>query len=190
MVLPTPRHGYTFAEYLALEQASNVKHEYFNGEIYAMAGGTPAHAALAVAVSSSLFAQLRGGPCRVFSSDLRIRVAASGLCTYPDVTVVCGPLEPDPESGVTVINPSVIVEVTSDSTESYDRGEKLEHYQQVASLKAVLVLSHREARLDLWQRDPGGQWVAERFGPGQTAQIATPPCSLDVNEIYAAGQVG
>jgi Uma2 family endonuclease len=185
MVLPTPRHRYTFGEYLALEEAANVKHEYFNGEIYAMAGGTPEHAALAVAVSSSLFAQLRGGPCRVFSSDLRIRVTASGLCTYPDVTVVCGPLEHDPESAVTVVNPKLIVEVTSDSTASYDRGEKLEHYQQIASLETVIVLSHRDTRVGVWQRTADGSWTSREFGPGDRIDIVKPTCQLDVNEIYA-----
>lgn len=93
-----PRHKYTFADYEDLEQASNVKHEFFAGEIYAIAGGTPEHAALAVAVAALLFPQLQAGPCRTFSSDLRVRVRATGLASYPDVTVVCGPLERDPEA--------------------------------------------------------------------------------------------
>ena len=106
-------HEHTYFEYLAHEEASNVKHEYLDGEIFAMAGGTPAHAELSVAVASTLRAQLEGKRCRVFSSDLRVRVAATGLATYPDVTVICGPLERDEESRETILNPTVLVEVLS-----------------------------------------------------------------------------
>src|SRR5437763_840040 len=119
------RRSFSFRDYLELEAASNTKHEYSAGEIYAMAGGSPAHAALSMAVGGALLAQLRGGPYRVYSSDLRVRVSATGLATYPDVTVVCGPEEHDAQSESTVINPAVLVEVLSPSTEEYDRGEKL-----------------------------------------------------------------
>src|SRR3990172_153164 len=91
-------HAYTYADYLAHEEASNVKHEYLDGEIYAIAGGTPEHASLAVAIASSLRNQVAGRSCRVFSSDLRVRVAETGLTTYPDVSVVCGSLERDTEN--------------------------------------------------------------------------------------------
>ena len=101
MSAPAGLHHYTYADYLALEAASNVKHEFLAGEIYGMAGGTPEHAALSVAVSGALLAQLRGSPCRVYSSDLRVRVLATGLATYPDVTVVCGEAERDPENSTT-----------------------------------------------------------------------------------------
>src|SRR5579859_1220544 len=131
-------HHYSFADYLRVEEMSTVKHEFLDGEIYAMAGGTPLHAALAVAVSGALLERLRGGSCRVFSSDLRIRVEATGLTTYPDVSVVCGPLEHDPASADTVVNPTILVEVLSGSTMEYDLGEKFEHYRQLLSLKAVV----------------------------------------------------
>src|SRR5881227_3318958 len=101
--------NYTYAEYLGFEASSNVKHEFLDGEIYAMAGGTPRHAALTLALAAALLNFLRGGPCRAFSSDLRIRVMPSGFAGYPDVTVVCGPLERDPESEATVTNPRLIV---------------------------------------------------------------------------------
>ncbi len=102
MSQPAPYHSYTYHEYLALEESANVKHEFFNGQIYAMAGGTPEHAALAMAIGSSLFAALKGGPCRVYSSHLRIRVLGTGLTTYPEVSIVCGELERDPENKHTV----------------------------------------------------------------------------------------
>src|SRR5882724_4370998 len=102
MATPAHRIQYTNDEYLALEASSNVKHEYWDGQIYAMAGGTPEHAALAAAVIGLLFPQLRAGRCRAHDADLRVRVAATGLSTYPDVTVVCGPRERDPKDELAV----------------------------------------------------------------------------------------
>lgn len=185
MVAPAPLHRHSFADYLALEEASNTKHEFLAGEIYAMAGGTPEHAALAVGVSSSLLAQLRGGPCRVYSSDLRVRVLATGLATYPDVTVVCGSIERDPESPNTVVNPRVVVEVLSDGTEAYDRGEKLEHYRQITALGAVVLVSHREPSVEVWQRQPDGGWTQMAFGPGELAILDVVSARIDVDEVYA-----
>lgn len=121
MTLAPGHHRYTFGEYIALESFSTVRHEFLLGEIYAMAGSTPQHAALAMSVGAALLAKLRGGPCRVHSSDLRVRVLETGLVTYPDVTVVCGPYRADPEDRNTIVNPHVVVEVTSDSTEECDR---------------------------------------------------------------------
>ena len=148
-------HAYTYADYLAREAASNVKHEYLEGEIYAMAGGSPARAELSLAVGAALRAQLQDTQCRVFSSDLRVRVSATGLATYPDVTVVCGALERDKDGHDTVLNPKVLVEVSSDSTERYDRGEKFEHYKQIPSLDEYVLLSQKEAHLETWRREDG-----------------------------------
>lgn len=181
---PTRLHRYTYQDYLALEEASNVKHEFLAGEIYGMAGGTPEHAALSVAVSSALRTQLRGRPCRVYGSDLRVRVLETGLTTYPDVTVVCGDTETDPESPTTVTNPRVLVEVTSDGTADYDCGEKLDHYRQIPSLHTVVLVSHRERRLELWHRQGSGSWRPETAGPGESAVLAAIDCTLDVEEIY------
>jgi Uma2 family endonuclease len=184
MATPAALHRHSFADYLALEEASNTKHEFLNGEIYGMAGGTPEHAALSVAVSSALLSQLRGGPCRVYSSDLRVRVLATGLATYPDVTVVCGELERDPESPTTVVNPRVVVEVLSDGTEAYDRGEKLEHYRKIPSLAAVVLVSHRAPAIEVWERTPDGGWRRREAGAGQSAEIEALPARLVVDEIY------
>jgi Uma2 family endonuclease len=186
MATPAVLHRYTFADYLALEDASNTKHEYLHGEIYGMAGGTPEHAALCVAVSTALLTQLRGGPCRVYSSDLRVRVLATGLATYPDVTVVCGDLEPDPESATTVANPRVVVEVLSDGTEGYDRGQKLDHYRTIPSLAAVVLVSHRATAIELWERRPDNSWGRREFGAGEVAQFGALPARLVVDEIYAS----
>ena len=135
-----------------------MRHEFLEGEIYAMAGGTPEHAALSMSAGAALMAAARGGPCRVHSSDLRVRVLATGLVTYPDVTVVCGPYETDPDSPTTITNPRVVVEVTSDSTEEYDRGEKLESYKQVPTLAAVVFVSQRERLIEVIERGEEGRW--------------------------------
>ena len=147
-----PLHRYTYQDYVSLEQESSTRHEFLAGEIVATAGGTPEHAAMAAEVIGQLREQTRGGSCRVFTSDLGVRVKATGLATYPDASVVCGPTERDPDKKTSVTNPRVIVEVTSDSTEDYDRGEKLTHYKQVPSLEAIVIVSHREARVDVWSR--------------------------------------
>jgi Uma2 family endonuclease len=184
VIAPAPRRHFTFRDYLDLEEASNVKHEFFAGEIYAMAGGTPEHAALAVAVSAALFDQLAGGDCRVFSSDLRVRVPATGLATYPDVTVVCGALETDPESPSTITNPTVIVEVLSPSTEDYDRGEKLEHYRQIESLQECVLVAHDRRRIEVWRRaGEGSEWTQVGIEVG-TVDLASIGCRLEVERLY------
>jgi Uma2 family endonuclease len=181
---PAALHRYTFADYLTLEESSNTKHEFLNGEIYAMAGGTPEHAALSVAVSSALLAQLRGGPCRVYSSDLRVRVLATGLATYPDVTAVCGELERDAASAATIVNPRVVVEALSNGTEAYDRGEKLEHYLRVPSLAAIVFVSHRAPAIEVRERGPDGSWERRESGLGRPAEIRGLSVGLVVDEIY------
>ncbi len=181
---PARHHRYTYREYVVLERFANVKHEYLDGEIYAMAGGTPEHAALAAAVSGALFAQMRGGPCRAYSSDLSVRVVETGLATYPDVTVVCGELERDLENRDAAINPKLVVEVTSDSTESYDRTTKLAHYQRIPSLEAVLLVSHRERRFDVWVRAAEGTFSSSSFGPGEAVRIPALGVTLAVDDVY------
>src|SRR5688572_5973263 len=126
-----PRYDYTMAEYRAFERETDRKHEYFDGEIYAMTGGSPTHALLGATVGYQLSRQLDGKPCRVYSSDLGVRALATGLATYADVTVVCGPVELDPEDADTVTNPTVLVAVTSPTSEKRDRGDKLEHYKTI-----------------------------------------------------------
>ena len=185
MTAPAHRVRYTHIEYLALEASSNVKHEFLDGQIYAMARGTPEHAALAAAVVGLLFAQLRAGRCRAHSADLRVRVPATGLSTYPDETVVCGPRERDPGDPQAVINPTLVVEVLSASTEEYDRGDKFEHYKHLASLREYVLVSHRERRVEVWSRAPEG-WSVEIIHEGDVARLPSIAARLDVRELYEA----
>lgn len=176
---------HTFQDYLALEASGNVKHEYYRGEIYAMAGGTPAHAALQLAVPNLLFPQIRNGPCRAHGADLRVRVLATGLATYPDMTLVCGPRELDPEDPNTVVNPTLLLEVTSPGTESYDRGGKFENYKLVPSLRQYVLVSQEEQRVDVWTRGENALWSLASFGPRQTAVLSAVGAVLSVDELYA-----
>lgn len=181
------RHRYAFSDYVDLEEASNVRHEYFRGEIYAMAGGTPDHAALCLAFGAELRDKLRGGRCRAFGADLRIRVLACGLATYPDVSVVCGPLERDPESRTTVTNPTVVVEVLSPSTEEYDRGDKFEIYKQLPSLKEYVLVSLREPLIQVWRRNEEAAWLQEEAHAGGRVRLLSLGCEIAVDDVYRDG---
>ncbi|HEY6477343.1 MAG TPA: Uma2 family endonuclease [Polyangia bacterium] len=175
-------HHYSFTDYLAVEESNPVRHEFLDGEIYAMAGGTILHAALTVAASFALSANLTGR-CRVFSSDLRVRCLATGLACYPDVTVICGNVETDPESKDTVANPTVVVEVLSPATIDYDLGEKFENYRQIPSLRAVVYVWQDRRQIELRART-GDVWRTETIGAGGVATIEALACTLDVNALY------
>lgn len=178
------RLHHTYEDYLRLEQESAVKHEYCDGEIFAMAGGTPEHGLLSAEVISLIRAQLREG-CRVMTSDVRVRIEASDLSTYPDATVVCGPLQRSAKDEHAVVNPVLLVEVTSASTEDYYRGEKLSHYKQLPSLRTVLLVSHKARRVTVVQRS-GDTWgPPTEFRSSETVACAEPALSIAVDRLYA-----
>jgi Uma2 family endonuclease len=184
MVAPA-RARFSYEEYLDVEETSSIKHEFLDGVVYAMSGGTPDHAAVAASVIGLVAAQLAGRRCRVFTSDLRIRVKETGLATYPDASVVCGRVELDPEDKKqhTVVNPTVLVEVLSPSTEDYDRGDKLAHYKRIASLREVMLVAHDDRRVDLWRRTDRG-WTQLVFREGQAVELESLGCTLSVDAIY------
>ncbi|HEY4158085.1 MAG TPA: Uma2 family endonuclease [Polyangiaceae bacterium] len=153
-----------------------------------MAGGTPEHAALAAAICAALLAQLRGGSCRVFTSDLRVRVLATGLTAYPDVSVVCGELQRDPESDSTVTNPKLLVEVLSDGTAAYDRGEKLEQYKRIESLQVVLLFSQTSRRVELHER-AGQGWRTVVLTANDRVPLPSIGAELLLESIYADAEL-
>ncbi len=177
------RLHYSYEQYLMALEDSDLKLEYCHGEIYAMAGGTPQHAALAVATAALLRDQLKGR-CIVYSSDLKVRIENTDLTTYPDATVVCGGLQPAKIDANAATNPSILVEVTSDSTEDYDRGEKLRHYKQLGTLRAVLFISHRQKQVTLVWRTQAG-WDEKSFVAGERVTLDDPKLELSVDELYA-----
>jgi Uma2 family endonuclease len=177
------RLHHTYEEYLSALEVSRLKLEYCDGEIYAMAGGTPAHAELAASVTRLLGNALLGR-CRIASSDLKVRIEATDLSTFPDVTVICGERAVSGVDRNAVTNPTVVVEVTSNSSEDYDRGEKLNHYQQCPSVLAVLIVSHRRPQVMVVARAAGG-WEQREYRAGQNNELQEPPLSVSVDELYA-----
>lgn len=170
------------AEFLAWEREQQVKHEYFRGEVFAMSGGSFRHNALSVKVAVALEAAFAGRPCTTFSSDLRIGILDGYV--YPDASVVCGPVESAPGTRDVLVNPSIVVEVVSRSTEDYDRGLKWEGYQRLASLGDYLLVSQREPRIEHFRRDPAGGWHYQAYGPGERVPLSG-GASLEVDAIYA-----
>ena len=179
------RLHHTYEEYLRLEEDSATKHEYLSGEIYAMAGGTPDHAALAATIIGILRSQLPTG-CRAYTSDLRVRIVSTGLSTYPDAAVVCGPTERADDDRLAVVNPVLLVEVTSPSTEDYDRGEKLRQYQQLPSLREVVFVSHQAPLITVHRRE-GTTWRVLAGGRGETVTLESIGGRIVVDEVYRDG---
>jgi Uma2 family endonuclease len=176
------RLHYDYADYLRSLEMSDLKLEYCDGVIYAMAGGTPAHAQLSAAIIAALHRVLPKS-CRVATSDLKVRIEATDLSTFPDVSVVCGEAALSKIDPNAITNPILLVEVTSKSTEDYDRGDKLSHYKQLPALRAVLFVSHRARAITLIERD-GEAWVERELRGGECVSVASPPISVAVDDVY------
>lgn len=189
MVVALPHHRYSFEDYLAVEEMGPVRHEFLDGAIFAMAGGTPEHAALSAAVVVLLGSHLRGRPCRPYSADLRLRIPETGLATYADAAVVCGEPQRDPASRTHVTNPSVLVEVLSPGTEEYDRGEKREQYQRLATLREYVLIAQERRRVEVFSRPAGGEWQHRVFAGGETVELPSIACRFSVDELYAAAGI-
>lgn len=187
---------FTEAEYLALEAASETKHEFVNGAIVAMAGAKPAHNALAVNVAAALLGLVRGRGCVVLSSDQRVHVPATGLYTYPDVAVACVERRYKDDDPPSLLDPTCLVEVTSDTSEDDDRGSKCVHYQAIESLREYIVISHRERRLDHHRRLESGQWLYTAHTlTGASIELPALGGSIRLADVYdgvdlAEGRVG
>jgi Uma2 family endonuclease len=183
-LVPRPRHRYTYDEYLAYERDSGLKHEFDDGEIIAMAGGSRRHNAVAFRIAAALDAARRQEFIG-FQSDQRVRVLATGKATYPDVTMVCGPIEGDPSdpTGATITNPTFLVEVLSPSTEEDDRGNKWLHYQQIPSLREYVLVSQASPRVEVFRRLSDGTWQYREVTSGSVD--VTGGASLDLATLYA-----
>ncbi|MBX3191105.1 MAG: Uma2 family endonuclease [Labilithrix sp.] len=182
-------HRLSFDDYLRIEEDSGTKHEFVDGQVFAMSGGTPEHAGIAANITALLAAALRGQPCRVFSSDLRVRVRETGLGTYPDVTVICGKVDVDPDDpkGHTAVNPCLLVEVLSPSTEDYDRGEKLGNYKRIPSLEEIILVAHDRREVEIVRREGDGSWSRHIARDGDSVKLVSlgrEGCELPVAEIY------
>jgi Uma2 family endonuclease len=186
MGLAQPVQRLTEAEYLALERAAEFKSEFYDGEVFAMAGGSPMHSLIATNTARDIGNKLSGRPCFPYNSDLRVRPPGVPFYTYPDTSVVCGPLEFDNEQEDTITNPSLLVEVASPTTEGYDRGLKFKLYQKMRSLREYLVISQSEPTLDLFIRQDSDEWLL-RSATGLDGSLVLPKLgvTLSLQEIYA-----
>lgn len=185
MVASASRRHYTLEDYLGVEEMSAVRHEFVDGQILAIAGGTPEHAALGAAVVVLLGTKLRGKPSRPYSADLRIRVLATGLATYADAAVICGDPARDPASPTHVTNPTVVLVVLSASAEEYDRGEKREHYQRIESLRDYVLVAQDRRRVEVFGRaDGGGEWSHRVYEAGSEIELPSLGISLSTDELY------
>lgn len=185
MGLPQRVPRLTPVEYLARERAATYRSEYFDGEMFAMAGGSPRHSLIKVNVTGELRARLKGSPCTAYDSDLRILVSRTGLYTYPDASVICGPLEFEDEHRDTVANPTLLVEVLSESTEAYDRGKKFGHYRQIPALREYLLVSQEEPKIERFLRNQDGTWtLTEAAGLDATLPLPSLNVEISLREIY------
>jgi len=172
----------TEEEHLAFERAAEFRHEYYDGEIFAMSGGTATHTFIIANVSSALHGKLRDQPCSVASSDFRVRISGK-YYTYPDVVVVCDPIRLVGRD--TLLNPTSLIEVLSPSTEKRDRTFKLDQYGQIQSLQEYILVWQTEPRVEIFRRDPSGQWINSAFaGLESTAEFASVEVSIPLAAIY------
>jgi len=162
-MLPEQQPYYTLEEYFDLEETAEYKSEYYQGEIFAMAGGSANHNRIALNVATALSNAFRGKPCEAFMSDLRVWVKQLDLYTYPDVMVVCGDLEFAHDRTDTVANPILIFEVLSPSTESYDRGKKFEFYRTIETLKDYVLIDQERVHVEYFRQLDDGQWLLSVF---------------------------
>ena len=174
----------TYAEYLARELSSDTRHEFVDGFAYAMAGGEPEHARLALSIGAELRQLLRGKACRVYSSDLKVRVPASGNAYYADITVVCGALERDDADPLAVTNPTMLVEVLSPSTELFDRGEKFADYRRFASLQQYVMVTVGRRRIEHYRRNDDGTWTLTVATAGETLSLPEFGGRLALDDVY------
>ena len=171
-------------EYLEFEKDSDIKYEYFEGEIFAMAGASERHNLIVSNVIISLGSQLKGKNCRVYPSDMRLKIEKTGLYTYPDIMIVCGQRKFNNDKPETILNPDVIIEVLSDSTETYDRGKKFEHYRNLDSLREYVLISQNFEKFEKYYKTDN-RWIFSYTDKNNTSiMLESVNCELNHLEIY------
>ena len=181
-----PKRKLTAAEYLVIENAAAFKSEFYRGEMFAMAGASPAHNFIKENLSGELHARLKGGPCRALSGDQRVLVEATGLYTYPDLLIFCGPPEYAAVDPNTLVNPVVIIEVLSPGTEKYDRGTKFRNYQRIPSLREYVMVAQDEAVVERYVRQPTDDWLLTTVtGLDKEMALTSAPVQIPLADVYA-----
>ena len=182
---PQPQVGLSPEEYLARERRAEIKSEYHDGEVFAMSGASRAHNLIVTNFVRELSLRLRDRDCEVYPSDMRVKVDPTGLYTYPDVIVVCGEPAFEDEHVDTLLNPTLLIEVLSESTEASDRGKKFEHYRKLEMLQGVVLVTQDEAHAERFTRQPDGQWLlGEASGLEAALHLASIDVTLPLADIY------
>jgi Uma2 family endonuclease len=172
-------------EYLAIERKADYKSEYFAGEIFAMTGASRRHNLIVGNTTRELGNLLKKRPCQVYPTDMRVKIAETGLYTYPDVVVICGTPEFEDESEDVLLNPTLVIEVLSESTEAYDRGKKFEHYRHIPSLAEYLLIAQDRCRIEQFTKQNDGKWLfSEVNSPDAKVKLLSIDCELSVAEVY------
>lgn len=172
-------------EYIEFERDSDAKHEYLDGEIFMMAGATPNHNLIASSVNFALYSQLRKKGCFLFSSDMRVKVEKTGLYTYPDMSIACS--EPDYEETTppSLLNPIVIIEILSPSTEKDDRGRKFQHYRTIKSLQEYVLISQDTPRIEKYTKQNTLNWLlTDIMNMNAAVDLASVECKLKLTDVY------
>lgn len=175
----------SYAEYLALEAASPEKHEFVDGELWSMAGGSRDHGVLQLSVGAALTTALRGSPCRPAGSDARVYVPTWKEALYPDLHVVCGPARRDPADPQATTNPTLVIEVLSPSTEGWDRGGKFDRYASMPSVQEYALFSVDQERVEVFRRNADATWTRRLYRTGDTVDFASVGAAIPVVELYA-----
>ena len=179
-----PTQRLTIPEYLAFERQSEMRHEYLDGEVFAMTGASRAHNLIAGNVFGEIRTQLKRRPCEVYHESMRVRTPA-GLFTYPDVVVVCGEPGFDDDHFDTLLNPVLVVEVLSPSTANYDRGMKAAEYRTIPSLREYVLVAQNRVHVEHWQRHGADEWLLKDFRePEQTLELPSIDCRLLLADVY------
>jgi Uma2 family endonuclease len=180
-----PKPRLTPEDYLAIERSADFKSEYFDGEIFAMTGASEPHNIIVINSVIALGNQLKKRPCKLYANDMRVKVDPTGLYTYPDLVVVCGKAQLEDAHLDTLLNPTLIVEVLSDSTEAYDRGRKFEHYRKLESLAEYVLISQHWPHVESYRRQPDHHWLlTESSGLDSKLLLESIDCELALAEIY------
>ncbi len=189
--LPQTPVAMTEAEYLKFERTSEVKHEFFAGEVLAMTGASEAHNLICANLITTLKNQLRSQPCKVYPSDMRVKIEATGLYTYPDISVVCGDAQFADEEFDTLINPMVIIEVLSPSSERYDRGKKFQQYRDLPSLQEYVLVAQDDSHIERFRLQKSGIWeFTDVEGQEASLELTSIGCTLALVEVYEQVTLG
>jgi Uncharacterized protein conserved in cyanobacteria len=180
-----PKTKLSPTDYLKLERDSDVKHEFFNGEMFAMAGAKRRHNLIALNIGSEVRQHLKGKDCEAYPSDMRVYVGKFGLYTYPDISVVCGKPVFQDDVLDTLVNPVLLIEILSDSTEGYDRGRKFQHYRSIESLREYVLVSQNDALIEKYVKQGDGFWVlSDAVGVDSSIIFESIDCAISLAEVY------